>query len=91
MVQIQSSKPYCCCFSVSNFEVTDVFSGDMDNLLLFSSKFASLVPRYFNDPALMIAKQGVSFSGVIRGKVGYIDRSQVYAQKESKGTRAQCD
>ena len=80
MVRIQSSNPCCCYFSVSNFEVTDVFSGDMDNLLLFSSISASLVPRYFNDPALMIAKQGVSFSGVIRGKVGYTDSSQVYAQ-----------
>ena len=60
----------------------------MDNLLLFSSKSASLVPRYFNDPALMIAKQGVSFSGVIKGKVGYMDRSQAYTQQKSKGTRA---
>jgi len=87
----QSSNSCCCCFSVSNFEVTDVFSGDMDNLLLFSSKSASLVPRYFNDPDLMIAKQGVSFSGVIKGKVGYMDRSQAYTQQKSKGTRAQCD
>ena len=55
----------------------------MDNLLLFSSKSASLVPRYFNDPALMIAKQGVSFSGVIKGKVGYMDRSQAYTQQKS--------
>lgn len=36
----------------------------------------------------MIAKQGVSFSGVIKGKVGYMDRSQAYTQQKSKGTRA---
>lgn len=69
MAQIQSSNPRCYSFSVPTFVVTDVFSGDMDNLLLFSSTSWSLVPRYFNDPALMIVKQGVSFSGVSRGKV----------------------
>ncbi len=70
-IQICESCLYCLCFSVSAFVVTDVFSGDMNNLLLFSSTFASLIPRLFNDPTLMIAKQGIALHGVIRGKVGY--------------------
>jgi len=56
-------------FSVPSFAVTDVFSGDMNNLLLFSDTSAALIPRSFNDPMLLITKQGVSFSGVIMGQV----------------------
>lgn len=41
----------------------------MKNLLLFSEETASLISRTFNDAALMTAKQGVSFSGVIKGPV----------------------
>lgn len=62
---------YCVLFSVSDFKVSEAFSGDMNNLLLFNNTSASLIPRYFNDPAVMIAKQGVSFHGVIRGNVRY--------------------
>lgn len=56
-------------FSDRPFSTTDPFSGDMNNLRLFSEETASLISRTFNDAALMTAKQGVSFSGVIKGPV----------------------
>lgn len=56
-------------FSDRPFSTTDPFSGDMNNLRLFSQETASLISRTFNDAALMTAKQGVSFSGVIKGAV----------------------
>ena len=49
--------------------MTDVFSGDMANLLLFSAISGTLMPRVFSDPELLIGKQGVSFSGIIKGPV----------------------
>ena len=56
-------------FSVTSFEVTEAFSGDMNNLMLSGATTGVFVPRNFNDPLLMIGKRGVSFSGVIRGPV----------------------
>ena len=56
-------------FSITSFEVTDVFSGDMANLLFFSAISGTLMPRVFSDPELLIGKQGVSFSGIIKGPV----------------------
>ena len=56
-------------FSLTSFEVTEAFSGDMNNLLLSGTTAGVFVPRNFNDPLLMIGKQGVSFGGVIRGAV----------------------
>ena len=49
--------------------MTDVFSGDMKNLRVFNGKSGTLMSRAFSDPSLMIAKQSVSFKGIIRGPV----------------------
>lgn len=49
--------------------MANVFSGDIKNLRVFSDKSGTLVPRAFSDPLLLIAKQSVSFKGIIRGPV----------------------
>ncbi|XP_068741417.1 laminin subunit alpha-like isoform X2 [Montipora capricornis] len=64
--------------SITSFEVTDVFSGDMVNLLLFSATSGTLMPRVFSDPELLIGKQGVSFSGIIKGPIEYGTRFYGY-------------
>ena len=55
--------------SVVSFAVSDVFAGDMKNLMLSAAGPGPLVPRRFNNHMTLLAKQGVSFNGVLRGKV----------------------
>ncbi|XP_029199679.2 laminin subunit alpha-like [Acropora millepora] len=69
--------------SPRSFVMADVFSGDIKNLRVFSDKSGTLVPRAFSDPLLLIAKQSVSFKGIIRGPIEYGFR--FYGYQEDSG------